>query len=1245
MRFAGLRAGEAVAHECLQLPVPRREDNRRFALDCFCLPSGASAFDGSLFICTGAERPQRRRWHQPDRRVPSPLRPTDSARVADEQPPSGDFLPQCPFTGFPLPPLPRVLRGHYLTDQSDWGLTDAEGGDYVEGGLWRRGLQRCESERRVPQVAASEEYFLFHCLLFIKERSTRLLKRQALQQLGCAPKVSSPSSDLSECEELPCREAEAGEIGDKEVDGVIKPLTVPALSPLSSVALIFMRRLPTAAQRLFYRAFLAGFPLSNFPQSKRGEDFGHGSPTAATQEQQSSAECEGEEDERQQRQQPRKLPFLSDFLDALFTCISDSTCRNDEENLMLSEEAQLLCQTLTRRLKRGVGGKALDMECFLLLLAKHNSVVRDLVLCPIRASAKAFFQDLEQAENPPETAAVEVPPAPCSGASLESFVKELMLPALPAHARSAKPPKMAAVAVGALLVETLEKLDRAFPATWEPLQQRAAAIDALILKSLANSQFVSAVSSSAAARGLTSLQSDEANRLESSQHEQLCWMCRGEGDLLLCDGSPDPVSLAGAASEHDTTRESRKDSGDAPVRLCRHVFHVGCAFPPPTPAELQPNARWSCPLCKAKAFREQRCAPQHRPWNLQQKLQQDQDIERQQQQCREQGWQHHGHELRQVHDIKKHCTPQAQQQPTEEAGASRSGAAVGPCGTASNDMLQYIFDAVNSLAQQDMEKRTARQAQLSLASCKELQLAALKRLFVDKTRGLLARTRQLCKRLDFLQSKRKRLWAAARRRKNRLRPRADPQEVYSPQACGVAEALSAGRSVEVPSQHASQRSHRHTNHSISPSLGENDRDKQTGLACSGHASSAARRRLSPASATPEKAENLRAGAVDAQRTRRTRSATLLEKSEASSAATRATGANVTVANVTASGPGNMEDTVAVSPAVDRVALGRFQEGEKEVSDGTQEDESSENEAEHHLDPFAAAAQVTPFAEALQLFSQIQKADASTLPLSLSALQHLQHAAHGCCCSGKRHHDFGGTLLYIAADEELGDTCNINALVGNSRSKSEFCNCGAEDTANFYECLCLRAARRNAALAVRRLLVFEKKSFSVDSWQRGSFACLAPQVCCTDAEVEGLSHGDPFSLERLVAPSRKRRLQQAHMSLRDPRESSFLRTQQGVLVAAQLRHLQQQQQQKGANQQHNLTELLQRSSGDLINQDVFGFPATAGAGSERVISTHGLQRQLCLMVQQLLSRATGAVRRQQQAEVSSPTLWFFGSFSA
>ncbi|KAL8440014.1 hypothetical protein Efla_004930 [Eimeria flavescens] len=1129
----GLRAGEAVAHECLQLPLPPREDSRRFSLDFFCVPPCAAT----------AESSQSKRAEESvveKLTVPAKEDQEGAGATKDEQKPtiSPGFLPQCPFSGFPLPPLPRVLRGHYLTDQSDLGLTDAEGGTWGEAGSGRRGPQDCETERRAQQVAAAEEYFLACCLSYIRTRSAHIFRRldvgQQQHEDGDGDEVleefffSGNASDL-DTQGICKRSASHGVgAGDEEcaTGDVLPPL--PPVPRLSELALSFQLRLETAAQRLFYRSFLSQYPLKQHSSVSADHEQQQQCGTALTSEegpQNSRPGCQAECEDQQ------NLPFLVDFLEAVLMCTTSSS--NKEICGMEPSEAALsLCQAFTRRMRRGGGCKVLDIEGFLLLLARSNRTIRESVLLPIRTLAQTLAKCSVQ-EEAIKTARGDAACTSLEPKSLERFARELMLPALPAHARNAKPPRMAAVAAGVLLMDTLERLWRAVPslAAKETLQDRAAALDALVLKSLANSQFVSAIGGGDSSQSITGREAESSGPLEPLHHEQLCWLCRGEGDLLLCDGLPATSSTAPLAGEVASTSSSGNHCGTA-SRPCCHVFHMGCAFPPPTPAELQPNARWSCPLCKADAFKLRYGMQSQRGELEQRESTQDRDQHRL---CHDQS------------ERQRRCerdeSPQLEatrQQQNKDKTFKDAVATPGP-GDANGQIMHQVVTSLEELARQEAGQRVAVQLQLHLASCEELQLAALKRLFVDKARGLLARTRQLCKRLDFLRSRRRRLHAAARRRRWRLRSRAHPSDSRESQDTS---------DVHEVKKHSHPSQHQPPLKTGAAALSSPARD-YTGVVESGTASRsigascATRRRCTPA-AQAHTADGNQPDVEDEQPSRRTR-----RSAAVGSGGYIATG--VAGASSVESGLADVKD--AAEPAAGDLLAGNGRaEGGKGGSSGSSEEEDcSEPESEPRLDQFAAAAQTPKFATALRLLAQVREMDGTTLPLKVSALQHWQHVTKGCICNLHRGSSTAGTQLETATQEVVHE--------GGS-NREEFCYCAALTVAGVTGCLCVLSARHAAAAALRSLLEFRGKKQMVCPPQKASSRWLVPQLCFSDAEVEALSRNNPSWLSHLMRPARRRRPLQSRMISRNTShsEASQHQEQQRVLLAGQLKQLQQQQKQ-------------------------------------------------------------------------------------
>ncbi|CDJ63353.1 amine oxidase, flavin-containing domain-containing protein, putative [Eimeria necatrix] len=1210
----GLRAAEAVAHECLQLPLPPREDGRNFALDYFCLPPTTT-------VSTSARRPHafpglegEQREGRKDNILLSADKnePSGQSEAEISQQPSQGLLPQCPFSGFPMPPLPRVLCGHYLTDQSDLGLTDAEGEHWGETGSSRRSFQTCESERRVPQVAAAEEYFLAHCLSFIKRGSLRLLEAFASQH----PISSNRSRFLAENwidgviddGDLACEEKTAGFSGDGDDEAAAdRPPTEPPVQCLSETALSFLQGLPTAAQRLFYRSFLSEFPLTPPPSVGDAEQGQRSTPTLLMQEQQGCTQNAADD----LQQQPQRLPLLSDFLDALIMCTSSNSGMKNSQESPLKETVLLLSQAFARRLKRGSGGKTLNMEAFLLLLAKNNEVIRDEVLKPIREMAHAFPRTDSGVGHRREAEAARSPsdPAAAVAVPLEVFVKELMLPAFPAYARNTRPPRMAAVSVGVLLMETLERLCAAIPplSSKEQLQEMATVVDSLVLKNLANSYFISAIGGGSSLR-VAERQTERNDTSEPLQHEQLCWLCRGEGDLLLCDGMP-----ASALNSKDDT--SGSSSAPAASRSCRHVFHIGCAFPPPTPAELQPNAHWSCPLCKAKAF-SQRMNKQQNKEDRREQLEEDVHGER---------WL--SNLPGQEHQLEKDRKAQ-QQGSTVGAGASTG---LGGTGSLSDDLLHHVFGSLNILAEQGTEKRTKFLSQRQLAACEELQMAALKRLFVDKARSLLARTRQLCKRLDELQSKRIRSWVTARRRKFRTRSKTERGDHSVQQPLDSSE--TQGVKAQVPSkQTQSPELARRASRSCTPCKDKASSEKAADANTSTVAADALKRRRNHvatggASGIERKGENLQVSLeVDEQEecstVRRTRSSTLAGKLESRTAAAFA--AATAVADCSG-GIGRMDSdgTSTFTAGLDHTQGERTEFGDRDVSAGSHYEASSDDEAERTLDPFAAAAQNSRFARALSLFSQIHSREDSSLPRSTSVLQHLHHTAQGCHCNRQERTSGRGIETHEASSS---NTSTENA-----------CTCGSEASSKVKNCLCVQAARKDATAALRSLLVFEKRVVP----PRHPVRSLAPHVCSHEADIEALAQGEPFWLNRLFRPWRRRRISQPRRIPKDAsglnaRSDALFRQQRALLHAARLQMQQSNRQPSMDQQQRTVASLSQRPT-EPPHLQAARSSATVLPSGTGLLRRSAMQLQPPISVQQPASLVSSSALQRERREVSSETL--------
>ncbi|KYF41133.1 histone lysine-specific demethylase LSD1/BHC110/KDMA1A, partial [Toxoplasma gondii ARI] len=166
----GLRAAECVAHEGLHLPLPPREDRTPLALDVFtgCLSSRqADACSEFALASPAKKREANQEKREGNRAKKEGKRRKRQKRRENELSLSTHMLTPCPFTGFPVPSVPTALRGYYITDMSDAGLTDGEGsGPELSFSLSAEG-RRCSAGKRA-ELELCEERFLRRCLEFLE---------------------------------------------------------------------------------------------------------------------------------------------------------------------------------------------------------------------------------------------------------------------------------------------------------------------------------------------------------------------------------------------------------------------------------------------------------------------------------------------------------------------------------------------------------------------------------------------------------------------------------------------------------------------------------------------------------------------------------------------------------------------------------------------------------------------------------------------------------------------------------------------------------------------------------------------------------------------------------------------------------------------------------------------------------------------------------------------------------------------
>ncbi|CBZ51965.1 amine oxidase, flavin-containing domain-containing protein [Neospora caninum Liverpool] len=152
----GLRAAECVAHEGLHLPLPPREDKTPLALDVFTGCLSPRLEGGAAASATKANGEKEENDAESGHRE---SRPSSSV--------STRMLTACPFTGFPMPGVPTALRGYYITDMSDAGLTDGEGSEPESAFTASADGRRCTAAKRA-ELELCEENFLRRCLDFLR---------------------------------------------------------------------------------------------------------------------------------------------------------------------------------------------------------------------------------------------------------------------------------------------------------------------------------------------------------------------------------------------------------------------------------------------------------------------------------------------------------------------------------------------------------------------------------------------------------------------------------------------------------------------------------------------------------------------------------------------------------------------------------------------------------------------------------------------------------------------------------------------------------------------------------------------------------------------------------------------------------------------------------------------------------------------------------------------------------------------
>lgn len=247
----------------------------------------------------------------------SVLRPTPAACSCPAESDSNRLLNKCPFTGFPLPAVPEPLRGFYLTDNSDAGLTDMEGPTDDSFFLSPSGGGSAASKQRAS-VELREECFLEACLEYIRtggeseegkkagDKGVRVAQETGVQvdvdEQGKLVRTQKRSEQAEEEEKERKLHEKAGEwtteciekkvdtlrrsrAGREQAEGGEKegrsrqetPRTGEKRRDQGEEA--FALSLPFPSQRLFYRTFLYDLPLS--PTEGDHDPTWYGSPAQA----------------------------------------------------------------------------------------------------------------------------------------------------------------------------------------------------------------------------------------------------------------------------------------------------------------------------------------------------------------------------------------------------------------------------------------------------------------------------------------------------------------------------------------------------------------------------------------------------------------------------------------------------------------------------------------------------------------------------------------------------------------------------------------------------------------------------------------------------------------------------------------------------------------------------------------------------------------------------------------------------
>ncbi|PHJ25927.1 amine flavin-containing domain-containing [Cystoisospora suis] len=230
----------------------------------------------------------------------SVLRLTSSVSNCSAQLYNSRLLNKCPFTGFPVPAVPEPLRGFYLTDNSDAGLTDMEGST-DESFFSPRGGGSAASKQRA-KLQLREEKFLRACIEYIQTGGESVEREELEDNVRMRQNTRAATADVdgqAERERVG-RQAETQDANGHEREGKSnktapeymtrcsekKVTTLPRsqIGPQTEddeenepreeearragkgngdagIQKAFARSLPFPSQRLFYNAFLADLPL------------------------------------------------------------------------------------------------------------------------------------------------------------------------------------------------------------------------------------------------------------------------------------------------------------------------------------------------------------------------------------------------------------------------------------------------------------------------------------------------------------------------------------------------------------------------------------------------------------------------------------------------------------------------------------------------------------------------------------------------------------------------------------------------------------------------------------------------------------------------------------------------------------------------------------------------------------------------------------------------------------------------